>query len=260
MLTKPGMTEAQQESPHPTAPTGRPPGRPKWWQRPWIAPLAFVSVLFVALSLPPYLSLEPEQSRVPQPDDFAAHYPLLVVHVVFGAVALLTTLPQVWPWFRRRYPVAHRHIGRVYVFGGVLPAGLTALPLGAFSPFGPLAQVSTVLMALLWLLFTVTGYRRARRRQYIEHRQWMLRSFALTASIITNRFWGVVGFLVLSPQLDTTFEGSEKMLTWTVAGLSTWLGWVVPLLITEWWLNRGEAARRGARLPTSVARSASGAA
>ncbi|MFP2964337.1 DUF2306 domain-containing protein [Myxococcus sp. 1LA] len=253
MSTKTEVPEAQ---PHPTpstAPAGHPPGRPKWWQRPWIVPLAFISIVFVAFSLPPYLTLNPERSRVPQPDNFAAHYPLLVAHVIFGAVALLTASPQVWPWFRKHYPVAHRRLGRVYVLAGVLPAGFTALLLGVYSPFGPLAQVSNVLLASLWLLFTAAGYRMARRRRYHEHRQWMVRSFALTASIISNRFWTVVSVLILSPQLDTTFDGNEKLLTWTIAGLSTWLGWVIPLLIAEWWLVRGEAARPGAPLPAPAA-------
>ncbi|MCY1074242.1 DUF2306 domain-containing protein [Archangium lansingense] len=248
-------TDLPDVQPRPTstaASTGRTLGR-KWWQRPWIAPLAIISILFVAFSLPPYLSLNPERSRVPQPDDFAAHYPFLVVHVVFGAVALLTTWLQVWPWFRQRHPVAHRLIGRVYVFGGVLPAGLTGLVIGVFTPFGPVARMSTVLLSLLWLSFTVIGYRRARQRRYVEHRRWMIRSFALTASTITNRLWGVLAYLVLAPQLETTFEGSEKMLSWTIAGLTTWLGWVVPLLIAEWWLERGESARHGARLPATLA-------
>jgi hypothetical protein len=258
MSTKTETTDARKPPTQHTAPAAWLPGRPRWWQRPWIVPLASISIIFVAFSLPPYLSLNPERSRVPQPDDFAAHYPLLVAHVVFGAVALLTASPQVWPWFRQRYPVAHRLIGRVYVWGGVLPAGIIALPIGALSPFGPLARVSTVLMASLWLFFTVTGYWMARRHRYVEHRRWMIRSFALTASTITNRLWAVIGFLVLSPQLDTTFEGSEKMLTWTIAGLSTWLGWVIPLLIAEWWLDRGESVRHGARLPVSVVRSATG--
>ena len=211
--------------------------RPRWWRRPWIAPLVALSIAFVAFSLPPYLSLDRTRSRVPQPDDFAPHYPVLVAHVLFGSVALLTACLQVWPWFRGRYPVAHRIIGRLYVFGGVLPAGVMGFTIGAFSPFGPLARVSNVLLATLWLTFTAAGYWMARQRRYAEHRRWMVRSFALTASIITNRFWGVIAYLVLSPQLETTFGGNEKMLAWTIAGLSTWLGWVLTLLVAEWWLE-----------------------
>jgi uncharacterized membrane protein len=223
----------------------------RWWQRPWIGPLALVSVIFIAFSLPPYLSLDPRQSRVPQPDGFAAHYLILVAHVIFGSVALLTACLQVWPWLRQRHPTVHRITGRVYVFAGVLPAGILGLTIGAFSPFGPLARVSNVLLASLWLVFTLTGYRMARQRRYVEHRRWMLRSFALTASIITNRLWAAIGFLVLSPQLNTLFAGSEKMLMWTIAGLATWLGWVVPLLIAEWWLERDVSARERVRIPAT---------
>jgi Predicted membrane protein (DUF2306) len=200
---------------------------------------------FIAFSLPPYLTLDPKQSRVPQPDDFAPHYPLLVAHVIFGSVALLTACLQIWPWFRKRYPVAHRIIGRVYVFAGVLPAGVLGLTIGAFSPFGPMVRVSNVLLASLWLTFTITGYRMARQGRYVEHRPWMVRSFALTVSIITNRVWGVIAYLVLSPQLATTFQGNERMLAWTVAALAAWLGWVLTLLLAEWWLGRG------AKLPTT---------
>ena len=210
-----------------------------------------ISIIFVAFSLPPYLSLDARQSRVPQPDNFAAHYPILVAHVIFGSIALLTACLQVWPWLRQRYPRVHRIIGRVYVFGGVLPAGILGLTIGAYSPFGPFARVSNVLLALLWLVFTTTGYRMARQRRHAEHRRWMVRSFALTASIITNRLWAVIGFLVLSPQLDTLFGGNEKMLMWTIAGLATWLGWVIPLLVAEWWLEREGSAGYRARAPAT---------
>lgn len=210
----------------------------RWWRRPWILPLAIVSIAFVAFSLPPYLTLDPARSRVPQPDDFPPHYGVLVAHVIFGSVALLTACLQVWPWLRRHHPLAHRRIGRVYVFGGALPAGLLGLTLGAFSPFGPMVRVSNVVLASLWLGCTITGYRMARRRRYAEHRRWMIRSFALTASIITNRVWGVIAYLTLAPQLETTFQGSEKMLSWTVAGLAAWMGWTLTLLFAEWWLER----------------------
>jgi uncharacterized membrane protein len=214
------------------------PGRTRWWRRPWVGPFAVVAVTFVAFSLPPYLTLDPGQSRVPRPDGFPPHFPLLVGHVVFGSVALLTCGLQVWPWFRERYPTAHRRVGRVYVLGGVLPAGVLGLTIGAMTPFGPVARASNVLMATLWLAITITGFRMARQGRYVEHRRWMIRSFALTASIITNRVWGAVGVITLSPQLETTFGGDETLLVHAIAGMTTWLGWTIPLLLAEWWLER----------------------
>ena len=228
----------------------------RWWRRPWIAPFAIVAIVFVAFSLPPYLTGDPARSRVPQPPGFALHYPLLVGHVVFGAVALLTSCLQVWPWFRNRYRVAHRIVGRVYVFVGVLPASLMALPIAAMSPFGPVARASNVLLASLWLVCTLIAYRMARRRDYAAHRRWMIRSFALTASIITNRIWGVAAYLALAPQLDSTFGGNEQIFSWIVAGLTTWLGWVLPLLFAQWWLERGNEGRDLPHRPRSPPTSA----
>lgn len=222
-------------------------GKTKWYRRPWVAPFAFVVVAFVAFSLPPYLTLDPADSRIPQPGDYAWYFPALVAHVVFGSVAILTCVLQIWPWFRRRYPVAHRRIGRVYVLGGVLPGGVLALAIGSVSPFGPLNATGTVLMGSLWLAFTVVGFRMARQRRFVDHRRWMIRSFALTASIMSNRIWGVVATIALSPQLDTTFGGSDIALTQAIAGFATWFGWVLPLLAAEWWLERGDARKRRPR-------------
>lgn len=138
----------------------------RWWRRPWVGPLALVAVLFLVYSLPPYLTGDPALSRVQVPSGGVVHYPLLVGHVLFGAVAMLTCCFQVWPAFRARSPRAHRLIGRVYVVAGVLPAS------------------------------------------------------------------------VLAPQLPTTFGGDEAFFGATVAGLTTWTGWVLPLLACQWWLDR----------------------
>lgn len=219
----------------------------RWWRRPWVGPLALVAVAFVAFSLPPYLTLDPSASRIPPPQGVASYYPLLVAHVLFGSVAMLTCCAQIWPWLRQRHPAAHRTIGRVYVFGGVIPAGVIGLTIGAVSPFGPALRVSNVLLATLWLSFTITGLRMARRRRFVAHRRWMIRSFALTMSVVTNRVWAVIAVAVLMPQLPTTFGGNEEMMVQTIAGLAGWLGWVIPLLLAEWWLERGDTAALLAR-------------
>jgi uncharacterized membrane protein len=208
-----------------------------WWRRPWIGPLLILVFAFVAFSLPPYLMFDRSLSRVPDPG-FVLHYPVLVIHVICGAVAILICGFQVWPWFRRRHPQLHRYLGRAYVFAGVLPAGLAGLVIGATSPFGLVARVSNVMLSLLWLLTTLVGLQAARERRFGDHRRWMIRSFALTLSIILNRILGGILFLLLSPRLDTTFHGDETLLIQTIAGIGTWLGWTLSLLVAQWWLDR----------------------
>jgi Predicted membrane protein (DUF2306) len=220
--------------------------------RPWtIAPLLLVVVAFVAFSLPPYLTLDPAQSRVPVGGAVRGYYPLLVAHVIFGSIALVTACLQVWPWLRTRFPHVHRRTGRVYVFAGVLPAGAIGLVIGAMSPFGPVIRASNVVLALVWLTVTITGYRAGRQYRIADHRRWMIRSVVLTLSIITNRAWAVVWVIALVPQLQTTFGGNEALMVQSIAGLSGWLGWVLPLLVTEWWLDTRQAPASTSAGPAS---------
>ncbi|MEV6227546.1 DUF2306 domain-containing protein [Saccharopolyspora shandongensis] len=224
----------------------------RWWRRPWVGPLALVAVAFVVVSVPRYLTLDPALSLVPPAAGFAPHFPMLVAHVLFGSVAILSCCFQVWPAFRRRYPVAHRWIGRAYVFAGVLPAAVMAMVIGAVSPFGPVARVSNVLLGLVWFGCTVAGWRAGRARRFGDHRKWMVRSFVLTVSTVTNRVWAVVASVVLGPQLETTFGGNEQYLMSTIGGLTTWLGWVVPLILAQLWLERRPAKRVRAGVRSGV--------
>ena len=204
--------------------------------------LVFIALAFIAFALPPYLSLDVGRSRIAPPAAFPAYYPLLVAHVIFASVAMATACLQIWPWLRREHPRVHRLVGRVYLFGGVAPAGVFGLVIGAFSPFGPVIRVSNVLLAVLWLTCSIAGFRMAQQRRMAAHRRWMVRSVTLTMSVITNRVWAVVVTVALLPQLPTTFGGNEQLMVQSIAGLSGWLGWTLPLLIVEWWLVERRSA------------------
>ncbi|GHF98072.1 MULTISPECIES: DUF2306 domain-containing protein [Amycolatopsis] len=198
-----------------------------------MAPLALVVAVFLAYSVPPYLTLDPAQSRVPAPAGFAAHYWLLVAHIAFGTIAIVGVILQIWPWLRRTHPVAHRRIGRVYVFAGAIPSAVLAAAIGAVSPFGPVLAVLDVVAALLWLGFTVAGWRAVRQRRFADHRKWMIRSFAMCMNTLMTRALSPVSFLLLMPRI----EGKETLIL-NAATLSGSLSVVTLLLLSQWWLDR----------------------
>ncbi|RSN23325.1 hypothetical protein DMC61_31990 [Amycolatopsis sp. WAC 04169] len=208
--------------------------------------MAVIIVVFLAFSMPPYLSLDPSQSRVPQPPGFTSHYWFLSAHVLFGSIAMISALLQIWPWFRAKYPAVHRKLGRVYVFAGVLPAGAMALTVGALSPFGPATRVANVVAGVLWLGCTFAGWHAARQRRFADHRRWMVRSFALTMSIIVSRVTGPIALITLQPQLETTFGGSELALTQSVAAISAWVSTTLVLFAAQWHLDRRPARKKPA--------------
>ncbi|MBB4688111.1 DUF2306 domain-containing protein [Amycolatopsis jiangsuensis] len=231
-------TELRPQVQTPVPPTAPAKPRRAWWRRPWVGPLALLVIAFLSFSLPPYLALDPARSRVPAPEGFPAYYWFLVGHVVFGSIAMITATVQIWPWVRRKFPVLHRWSGRAYVFGGVLPSGALALTVGSISPFGPTARASDVLLSVLWIGATFAGYRAARERRFGDHRRWMIRSFALTFSIILNRVISPIAAMILEPQVATTFGGSELALTQSIGSISSWVSWTVALVAAQLWLDR----------------------
>jgi uncharacterized membrane protein YozB (DUF420 family) len=201
--------------------------RRSWWQRPWLLPVGVVVVWFLFYVWPPYLGLDPSTAVVPLRPDVAVHYPLMVAHIMFGTIALLTVVLQVWPWLRRNYPVAHRWIGRVYVFGGALPACIIAL---LITPLSVAPSVGTTVGGIFWLITTVMGYIRIRQRRIADHRRWMLYSFAMALNIIWGRIFAVL--------LPLTPFGDSQAAVGHVFGAAPWIGWVINLILVQWWLNR----------------------
>lgn len=98
------------------------------------------------------------------------------------------------------------------------------------------------MLALLWLPIMIAGYRMARQRRFAEHREWTIRSFALTTSVVVNRLWLIL-IIVLSRQVETTFGGDQEAMITAAASASVWLSWVVNLLVAEGGLQRGRAPR-----------------
>ncbi len=208
-----------------------------------IAAFAVTTLLFLGFSLPDYLGLDRSESRIPIRSDYPLHYPLLLAHIAFGTVALLTAMLQIWPWLRRTHPQVHRWSGRAYLFGGVFPSGVVVLGVTPVSSSGLSSAAGNTILAVLWLGTSWAGWRAVRQRRFADHRAWMFRSVALTFSIVVNRAWlGLyVGIFALFAPLD------EELIR-TAGAASVWTSWIVNLLIVEWWLLRRASPRaRGAR-------------
>ena len=211
------------------SPEAGPPARKRsWWRRPWVFPLGVVTIGFLIYALPPYITLDPETARLPVPPHSPFFYPVLVTHVFLGSIMLCCATLQIWPWLRRRHLRVHRWSGRVYVLTAI-PVGLAGILVAQFPHGGPVQQIGNSMLGLLFLTCTISGYRAIRQRRIADHRQWMIRSFALAFSIVANRIWLVICMLVLG------FSGSGLI---AAIGVSTWMSWVVNLLIAEWWLHR----------------------
>ncbi len=150
------------------------------------------------------------------------HYQLaFFTHVFTSIVVLLVGIPQFLPSFSFRFPRVHQGLGKIYVFlilGLASPSGLV---MAYYANGGIFTQVSFSLQAILWFVFTYLGYYYIRQKDLEKHRNFMLRSFALTLSAISLRLLKWIIVATLQPPPMDTYK--------TVA----WLGWLLNLAIVE---------------------------
>ncbi|MCR3752218.1 DUF2306 domain-containing protein [Lentzea californiensis] len=208
------------------------------WRNPWWMALVALVVAFLVYALPPYFDLDPAKSLSPIVEGSSIHYPLLILHIVAGTLALLTACLQMSSWVRSRHPRLHRTSGIIYIFGGALPVAVTTPVLLMFSgeiAAGP-GRVGRFVLGLLLLLSTIVAYRLARRHRYADHRRYMIYSFALIMDGVGTRLvlflLGVVP--VFGVQLPWTAQIDQGLLFEMVG----WCVWVFNLLVAQWWIER----------------------
>jgi hypothetical protein len=172
------------------------------------------------------------------------HFPMLLVHVLTGIVAVCLGWLQVWPWLRENHPVIHRRIGWVYFFGGVIPSGILAFPVAVLNIFGQGMRYAFLAMALLWAITTVGGFVSAVQHRFEDHRRWMYRSVAMTTSTITVRFLQPLAINLTTWLLPATYSGQARQAVLEGAAAGLWASFVLHLLFVEWVVLRPRRRRR----------------
>ena len=204
----------------------------------WRAAIVLLSVEIAAVSALRYFT-----AAAPPPPPILANAfasPFLILHVIGGVTALLVGPLQFVRRLRTRWPGCHRITGRLYVLACAIgaPAGLM---LAVGTTAGPVAATGFAIAALLWPAFTWLAWRAAVERRFATHREWMLRSYAVTSTAITLRLMlpaaGLMGF---------EFYPAYR----TIA----WLAWLTNLALFEYAIRRGRGSgARSARLAAARA-------
>ncbi|MBN6050665.1 DUF2306 domain-containing protein [Nonomuraea sp. RK-328] len=114
-------------------------------------------------------------------------------------------------------------MGRVYFFLGVFPAGIAVLGVAPFGHTGFGGNTGNTMLGVVWLLTGLAGWRMAWQRRFPEHRRWMIRSFALTTSIVASRAWAGVLFAVQLPVLDSAYGGDQQAMIEAIGSAGVWL-------------------------------------
>ncbi len=196
-----------------------------WWL------LVIVSLGVIIPFVAPYLTLDPANSRVPI-NSTAIQFPLLVAHIVFACVALISGFFQFIERIRIHKPKIHRYLGRIYV-SSVFISGLLALAV-VFYIENFTKTTAFLALSLTWLFTTWKGYRAAVRTSFDEHRKWMIRSFGVTLVAVSGRILVPVLFLTYYILNGFSLPGGREKMIEDVLNINIWVGLVLNLIIVEW--------------------------
>lgn len=157
-------------------------------------------------------------------------------HISLGGVALLTGWSQFMPRFRARHLDLHRTLGKIYV-AAVVVGGGAGLYIAFFATGGLVSTLGFGTLAVLWVGTTWKAYDLIRKRAPIEHKHWMIRSYALCFAAVTLRLW---------IPLFTAGFGMPFIKAYPIIA---WLCWVPNLLVAEMIIRRKRSLGGRRKLP-----------
>ncbi len=163
------------------------------------------------------------------------------IHVFSAVIALLAGFTQFSPQLLRDSPQVHRLIGKIYVANILFINFPVGLIMGIYANGGLPGKTAFLLLDCLWFIFTLRAFICAKQRQFMDHKNYMIRSFALTFSAITLRTWKLILSSIFTIDLAELYV------------IDAWLGFVPNLLIAEMIIRTSGVRRKQAYRPkTSV--------
>jgi uncharacterized membrane protein len=142
-------------------------------------------------------------------------------HVYSSILVLILGFSQFSKFLRNKLPKIHKMLGKLYIGLVLFVASPSGLVMAVYANGGISSKISFSVQAILWFTFTYIAFTFAKKLEWKKHRNFMMRSYALTFSAISLRLfkWIIVGSFQLPP-----------METYKIV---SWLGWIVNLALVE---------------------------
>lgn len=170
---------------------------------------------------------------------------LLVSHMMAALPCIIIGPFLFYRGLQKANPKLHRTLGKAYVYG-VLYSAVTVIPL-AMSKANVIPQTGFTVMAVLWFCVTWLGFMAARNKDFIAHRRWMMRSYAMSFAFVhVNLTYHLIG--VYDGALDpVSIKVMQSMVSWlfnlfvveiylsTTTFKGKFVGWTQLMKNIFWW-------------------------
>jgi uncharacterized membrane protein len=143
-------------------------------------------------------------------------------HVFSSIFVLFAGFTQFSKRVLTQWPGFHRILGYAYVGNILLVTGPSALVMSFYTNGGISSIIAFVLLSFFWIGSTLIALVKAKQGNIQQHKNFMIRSYALTLSAISLRLWKM---------FFATFTDVAPMDRYRIIA---WLGWVLNLAIAEY--------------------------
>ena len=162
--------------------------------------------------------------RIKQDEIQLKHYQIaFFTHVYTSIFVLFFGLFQFSQYIRTKYLKLHKLTGYAYVILILFFSSISGLVMGFYANGGTFSKISFCLLSILWFYYTYKALRSIINKKINQHKNYMLRSYSLTLSAISLRFFKfLIVFLFSLPPMTT-----YKIVAWS---------WIINLLIVEFYI------------------------
>ena len=142
--------------------------------------LALISIQYIPINYEiAFLNLKQEEIKL-------TYYKFAFFSHVYSSIIIITLgLTQFSTTIRNQFPFIHKINGKTYILLILLVASPSGLIMSYHANGGLISKVSFTILSILWFLFTLNAYKNIKKRNFEKHKNFMIRSYALTLSAIS---------------------------------------------------------------------------
>jgi uncharacterized membrane protein len=174
---------------------------------------------------------------------FADRRRLTFAHILPAVLFMLLGPLQFVRGLRAKYPRLHRWSGRIFLTASFV-VGVSGLALAFGKTIGGVDEKAAVtLFGSFFLVALAKGLWHAMRGEFAQHREWMIRGYAIGLAVATIR-----------PIMATFFAAAllrgHTPVPHEFFGTAFWIGFTLQMMAAELWINY---TRPGAGAPMTLA-------
>ena len=161
---------------------------------------------------------------------FADRRTLTLLHILPAMLFMVLGPLQFVRSLRAKYPRIHRWSGRIFLTAAAV-VGITGLTLAFGKTIGGVDEKAAIaVFGSFFLIALAKGLWHTLRREFAQHREWMLRGYAIGLAVATIRpimatFFAVAVLRGHRPEPREFF------------GTAFWIGFTLQMIAAEIWIN-----------------------